>query len=178
MPGLLNAKSLPGRGADRQTEARPADDTEQAGYEDFVKNGVSLIHSKGGMRAMLELVGGGNPVEGLANALVTVLTRLVDTAAAQGVVIEDDVILQGGSELFLEMADLAEEAGVHEFSKDELEASLAFGLQLFTQMGQEKQQPAQGPNGPTAQRPNGPATAYSWLIARTRSRVICHLPKQ
>jgi len=157
MPGLLKNRQ------GQQQEARPADDAEQAGYEDFVKKGLSLIHNEGGMRAMLELVGGGNPVEGLANALVTVLTRLVDTAKAQGVLLEQDVILQGGSELFLEMADLAEEAGVHEFSKDELKASLAFGLQLFTQMSQEKQQSGQqaAPGQAPGQAAPQPAAAPS-----------------
>lgn len=169
MPGLLNAKQrLLGEKADqtaapqaaspqaassRAASPQAANDDEQAFYERFIKNGLSLIHNEGGMRAIMELVGGGNPVEGLANALVSVLTRLTDTASAQGIEINQDVILQGGSELFLEMADLAEEAGIHDFSKDELEAALAFGLQMFTMMPQKQQaggQPGMAAGGPAA----------------------------
>lgn len=160
MPGLGNATAQPGVAAAppvaapvRKPFATPkpgaAKEEGQAFYERFVENGVSLIHSEGGMQAMLDLVGSGNPVEGLANALVSVLTRLVDTAKANGIEIGESVIRQGGTELFAEMADLAEEAGVHEFSKDELEASLAFGMEMFRTMSQEA--PAGQPGQPAEQ---------------------------
>jgi len=160
MAGLLNTErpeqGAAGTGAPAAPQRQAANQEEQAVYDQFIGNGLRLIHDKKGMQAMLQLIGSGNPVEGLANALVSVLTRLIDTSAANGVNLPKDVVLSGAPELFAEMADLAEEAGVHEFSKEELEASIALGMQLFVMQGQEAgQQGQQQPQGAPPQPGGG-----------------------
>ncbi len=143
----------PGEGGEpeaaRTQEGFGANDN-QAFYEKFVSNGLNLIHNEGGMQALLGLIDSGNPVEGISNALLSVLTRLTETSKAKGIQISDKVIQQGGAELLGEMAELAEEAGIHEFKEDELKAGYALGMQMFklqAQNGGQPGQPGQPPGG-------------------------------
>lgn len=146
MPGLLeNAQPLGMDNVDMQAPRQAANDEEQGFYKRFVENGMKLIHSEKGMDALLNLIDSGNPVEGLGNAVVSVLTRVVDTAKAKGVEVPREVIMQGGSEFLAEMSELAEAADIHAFEKDELSAALQLGLELYIAMDNEKQAGAGAP---------------------------------
>ncbi len=154
MPGLLNNAQASGMdNVDMQAPRQAASEQEQGFYKRFVENGMKLIHSEKDMDALLNLIDSGNPVEGLGNAVVSVLTRVVDTAKAKGVEVPREAIMQGGSEFLAEMAELAEAADIHAFEKDELSAALQFGLELYIAMDNEKQ--GGQPPGPAGAPPAG-----------------------
>lgn len=105
---------------------------EQQQYDQFVANGMNIIYSDEAMPQLLEtLKGDGNPVEGLANALVAVVSRLDDSAKGAGLDVEGDIKMHGGKELMDQLVELAETAGVHEYTPDEVESAFFMALDLY-----------------------------------------------
>ena len=104
---------------------------EQAQYDKFVDNGLKLIYSEGMMEKIQERMGaGGNPIEGLANVTFMVVNRLVASAEKAGQKISGDVLLHGGVEILEDLANLAQESGIHEFTDDEMESALYATMDL------------------------------------------------
>lgn len=154
MPGLLNVERNDGapRGAAQPLAAQPpasqpgnaqtgnadagdegsVSSEEQAQYDEFVTNGMSLLHDEKGLSGLLQSIqGDGNPVEGLANTVASIVIRVEDSAQKQGIEISGDVLMHGGTELLEQAADLAEQGGVHEFSDDELESALYLAMDIY-----------------------------------------------
>ena len=137
MAGLLNSK---------QRTLAPAQEDEsnvtpelQAEYNRFVTNGMRMLYNQKAMPQILESIrGDGNPVEGLANALVMLVMRLEDSAAQQGQQIDGDIMEQGGAELLEQMVDLAEKAGVHKFKEKEMESALYLAMDLYRTTRQQQ----------------------------------------
>ena len=112
---------------------------EQKQYDQFVGNGMKLIFNKQGVQNILKAIkGDGKPVDGLANALVMVVTRLEDSAEQAGQKISPDVVMHGGVELLEQLADLAQKAGVHDFSKKELDGALYRAMDLYRERRQQQ----------------------------------------
>jgi hypothetical protein len=112
---------------------------EQEMYDNFVTNGMSIMHSDEGLPALLKAIEGDeNPVEGLANAVSAIVMRLEDSAEKQGVEISPDVLMHGGLELMEQAADLAEQAGVHAFTDEEMEGALYIAMDLYRQARQKQ----------------------------------------
>lgn len=112
---------------------------EQAEYDEFVTNGMKLIYSENTMDQVLQTIeSDGDPVQGLGNAVATVIMRLEDSAEKGGREISGDVKLNAATELLEQMADLAKEAGIHDFSEQELEAALYRGLDTYREARQEQ----------------------------------------
>ena len=149
MPGLMQpqGKPMPGQppqGAPMQGQAMPqgqpgqteeesnVSPEEQGAYDKYVQNGMQLMYSEKTMPQLVKTIGGdGNPVEGLANAALTVVTQLDQSAKQKGVEISPDVKYHGAEELLSQMAELAEAAGVHEFSDEELEQAFFLALDMY-----------------------------------------------
>lgn len=140
----------PPRGAPPEPEARASDEgeessnvtpEEQAQYDQFVANGMQLLYSPQALPRVLQAMqGDGDPVEGLANALVTLVTRLEDSAGKGNAEISGDVKFHGATELLGQMADLAKEAGIHDYSEDEQERALYLALDLYRNARQQQGQ--------------------------------------
>lgn len=112
---------------------------EQAQYDTFVKNGMRLIYNEQGLPKMVEtLAGDGDPVEGLANALVTVVSRLEDSAKQSGVELSPDAKFHGAAELLEQMAELSEKAGIHQFTEQEMESALYTAFDQYRQLKQQQ----------------------------------------
>lgn len=138
MPGLMNAGRKPMRGSDDGGEANVTPE-EQQQYDQFVANGMQLLYNKKAMPQLLQMIAGdGDPVEGLANALVMVVTRLEDSAGEQGTQLSPDVMMHGGTELLEQMADLAEKGGVHEFDEKEMESALYMAMDMYRSTRQQQ----------------------------------------
>lgn len=132
--GLLNGpqdgtKGPQDAGGGEQPNVTPQ---EQQEYDQFVNNGLSLIYDEKSMPGVLErLKGDGDPVEGLAGTAVSIIKRLEDSAEQQGRKISPDVVFHGGAELFADLANLSEKAGIHKFSDKERESALYRALDMY-----------------------------------------------
>lgn len=114
---------------------------EQAQYNKFVDNALSLIYDKKSLPVILKnLAGGGDPVQGLATTTVSIVSRLNDSARQKGVEISADVLLHGGIEILQDLADTSEKAGIHKFTPDEVQSATYKAMDLaretFTSKGE------------------------------------------
>ena len=142
MAGLLSQqgqqpkKPVDSGGKDEAANVTPE---EQQQYDQFVTNGMQMLDDEKALPQILESIrGDGNPVEGLANALVALVMRLEDSAEEQGQKISGDVMLHGGTELLEQMVEIAEKAGVHEFDEKEMESALYLALDTYRATRQEQ----------------------------------------
>lgn len=112
---------------------------EQEAYNEFVSNGLQLIYSEKAMPQILESIeAGGNPIQGLANSMVMVVVRLEDSAQDQGREFSGDVKLHAATEIMEHMVELAEAAGVHEYSEEDMESALYLGMDIYRSIRQEE----------------------------------------
>jgi hypothetical protein len=141
-PGAPPQTGMPGpamgeEGAAMGEEQPNVSPEEQAQYEQWVTNGMQLIYSKQTLPHVMKLLSGGEkPTEGLANALAMVALRLDESAKEGGTEISGDVKLHGAQELLEQLAELAENAGIHEFSEEELEAAFYLALDIYRSTAQ------------------------------------------
>lgn len=154
MAGLLSASAMQGAPPGRQPAAgaptgqggpglagaaAPADEEQpnvspelQAQYDTFVRNGMEIMYSEQVMPKLLEAIRSvGDPVEGLGNAVATLVMRLDESAEQAGTEISGDVKLHGALELLEQMAELAEAAGVHEYAPEELEGAFYAAMDAY-----------------------------------------------
>lgn len=143
--GLLSAgkeqpTKTPDSAATAEGEPEPnVTPEEQEQYNQFVLNGRQLIHSEKTLPGLLEaLEGDGNPVEGLSNALVTVVMRLEDSAEKSGTEIPGDVKFHGATELMAYLVELANEAGIGPISDEDQENALYLALDTYRATRQEQ----------------------------------------
>lgn len=108
---------------------------EQQQYDTFVSNGINLIFDENMQESMVQsLSGDGMPVEGLANTLVMVVSRLEDSAKENNIPLSPDVLYHGSIELMEHLAEFALEAGIHDFTEEEMESALLQALDLYREM--------------------------------------------
>lgn len=134
MPGLLTAKQ-------KTAASDPSNVTpeEQAQYDQFVGNGMKMLYNKdAGAQIFETLRGDGNPVEGLANALVMLVIRLQDSAEKEGQQISPDAMFHGATELLGLMAEIAEKAGIHKFTDKDKENALYLALDQYRSTRQQQ----------------------------------------
>jgi len=136
MAGLLNASEQNPQqaAAPAAAGAEPAPNVskeEQAQYDEFVTNAMSMMNSEKGSKALLKSIEGENPVEGLANAVASIVMRLEDSAEKAGAKISGDVMMAGGAEILEQAADLSEQAGGHAFTEEELEQAVYMAMDLY-----------------------------------------------
>ena len=120
---------------------------EQEQYDRFVLDGMTLIYEGGKVRqSILDLLDEDpadlvailgdmdelkqfSPVVALAATSVVLVLELVRRAGDGKP--DDAVILHGGKELLEELANLADEAGIHDFSQNELNRAFLIGMDLW-----------------------------------------------
>lgn len=129
MAGLMG-NAPPGQPpAELETSVSPE---EQAQYDQFVTNAMSIMNDKKGMKKILDAIESGeNPVVGLANVVTAIVVRVEDSAKQSGQEISGDVLLQGGAEILEQTADLAEQAGSHAFTEEELEQATYLSMDQY-----------------------------------------------
>jgi hypothetical protein len=129
-PGV--AATAPGQTGDEQPNVTPE---EQAIYDQFVDNALSAIYDDKSLPQIIEsLKGDGNPVDGLANTAVTVVIRVQDSAEQAGQNMPPDVVFHAGSEILEDLAGLAEKAGIHQFTPEELEGAMFQAMDIYREM--------------------------------------------
>lgn len=134
MQGQSGAPPRGGQQGQSQTmeEESNVSPEEQAQYNEFVSQGRMLVDDKKTMPTLLKNIqGDGNPVEGLANSLYAVVMRLEDSAEKAGKEFSGDVKYHGATEIMEHMVELAEAAGIHEYSDQNMESALTIALDLY-----------------------------------------------
>lgn len=122
---------MPGPQTARPQQGEPASPEEQEQYNLFVGNAVKAIFDERVMPTLLDqMTGGGDPVDGLANALVMVVMHLESSMKQNGIEMPDDVKLHGGLEILENLVELAAEGGVHEYTPAEAEGAFYKALDL------------------------------------------------
>lgn len=128
-------------------DMEPVTPEEQAQFDDFVIDGVAMIYGGGevkpGILKLLdedpsdlkkalgdsEVFKDFTPGVALAATTVVLVLELVRGAGKDG--FADAVILHGGKRLMEELATVCDEAGIHDFSEDELNRAWFIGLDLY-----------------------------------------------
>lgn len=125
----------------------PATVEEQHAYDGFMNDALEIIYGSGEVKpGILKLLDddpsdlrealGDSPVlqefgpgVALAATAVIVVLEIVRAGAEEG--IPDSVILHGGKAVLEELAEVAEKAGIRDFSEDELNKSFFIALDLY-----------------------------------------------
>ncbi len=114
---------------------------EQGQYDQFVNNALLLIYDDNAMPALLKRFAAGaktDPVSSLATVAVQIIDRLEGSAASKGAKIDPDVVMHGGLEILEDLANLAKEAQIHEFTDQELEAATYMAMDLYRNTKEQK----------------------------------------
>lgn len=113
---------------------------EQQMYDEFVNKAYELVYNgnKVSPQVMEALKGDGNPVDGLANATAMVVMRTEDSATQKGRKIPGDVVFHAGTEVLEDLADLASQAGIHDFTEEEMEGAAYQALDIYRAQRQQQ----------------------------------------
>ncbi len=160
MPGLLQDAERNGpvqpapQGGEIQGGEVNASPEQQAQYEKFVLAATDMVYDEKVMPGIVERLKGANdPVEGLASAAVMVTQRVVDSAEKAGETIDQAVSFNAAMEIIMDLATLANESGVHEYTPEEMQAATERMIQLGSKGGGQAVGTAPGaapPSGPPA----------------------------
>lgn len=135
MPGGQGGQMPPEEMPDEESNVTPE---EQADYDEFVTNGMKVMYSKDRIKKFLQSIeGGGNAVKGLANAVSILVMRLEDDAKNNGKEFSGDVMIHAAQELMEQMAELAEAAGIHTFTEEEMESAFYLALDRYRSTRQQ-----------------------------------------
>ncbi|GAA4108928.1 hypothetical protein ACFFTN_01515 [Aminobacter aganoensis] len=124
-------------------ESVQASPEEQADYERFIGRAFELIYNQQMLPQVLGLLQGeGDPKEGLARAATMIIGRVAGAAQQAGTKLSGDVLLHAGTAVFEDLANLASEAGIHDFGEDRdgLEGAYFKALDLYREMLQQSGQ--------------------------------------
>lgn len=112
-------EAMPEQGGGMPGSARQATPEQQESYNAFVANAMNLMYDEKTMPKLLEMLqGGGDPIEGLARASVMITARVGTAAEEAGQQLSGDVVFNAGAEIVNQLADVATEAGIHDFQND------------------------------------------------------------
>jgi hypothetical protein len=115
MQQAQSAPQAPQAGATGQ-----ASPEEQEQLDRFVHRAYEVMYKPETMQPLLQaMAGGDDPVDGLAEAAVSVVSRVNDAAEKAGAEIGIDVVMEAGREIIQELADLSTSAGIYDFHQDQ-----------------------------------------------------------
>jgi hypothetical protein len=113
---------------------------EQAAYTLLVNKAYELVYNGGEVNPQVleSLKGNGDPIDGLANTGAMIVMRLEDSAKEKGKEFTPDVLYHGGAEIMEDLASLAEQAGIHEYSQEEMDGALYKALDIYRNFRQQQ----------------------------------------
>lgn len=95
---------------------------------------------QGGMMAATQDDGGVSmggmpppPIIALANTTVMIVQQLDDSARAANKPVSNDVLVHGGVAILEELAELAESAGIHDYTEDEMGGATTLAMDMYKQ---------------------------------------------
>jgi hypothetical protein len=132
--------------------AQQAAPEEQAQYNQFVGRAMELIYNQKMFPQVVEMLRGGHaegqdpkqagaasgPARGLANATAMIITRVYKAASDAGAQLSPDVLFHGGTEIFGQLAEISDKAGISDYANDRDKLESAYFLAVDTAMEQLK----------------------------------------
>ena len=129
--------------------AQPASPEEQAQYNQFVGRAMELIYNEKMFPQVVEMLRGGSndgqdqqgsgvsgPAHGLANATAMIIARVYKAATDAGANLSPDVVFHGGTEIFGQLAEISDKAGISDYANDRDKLEGAYFLAVDTAMQQ------------------------------------------
>lgn len=114
----------------------PASPEEQAQYDQFVKNAMTMIYDdKMTPQILQSLEGGGNPMQGLARTTAMIVFRVEQDAETNGQKLGDGVAFNAGLEIGEDLADLQRTAGIADLSDEQMEQATYMSMDEYRNMG-------------------------------------------
>jgi|TARA_Y100000296_G_C5092730_1_gene215728 hypothetical protein len=109
---------------------------EQQQYNQLVKNAYNLLYED--MPTLLKsIAGGGDPVTGVATTAANAMSRLINSATRAGRKFPKDVILHANMEIIEDLADLAKDSNIHDFTDQEMESAAYLTVEVYRGLQQE-----------------------------------------
>lgn len=129
--------------------AQDATPEEQAQYNQFVGRGMELIYNEKMFPQVVEMLRGGGSegqgkehtgssgsAQGLAHATAMIITRVYKAATDAGAQLSPDVLFHGGTEIFGQLAEISDKAGISDYANDRDALEGAYFLAVDTAMEQ------------------------------------------
>lgn len=114
-------------------ETSPASPEEQEQYNAFVENMLKVIYGdKKRLNTILSaLKASDDPVQDLAATVATLVKRVEDSAEGAKMQLAEGVAFHAGVEILEDLAELAEKAGIHAFTEEEMETAGYRAIDLY-----------------------------------------------
>lgn len=149
-PGMGRGMPAEGMGGEEEAESNVSPE-EQALYHKFMENYYTIMYVGGkgqngkqeppaADQVVQDYFAGDieDPTDALANAAMTLVKNFADSAANSGKPIPGDVLMHAGTnEVLPDLAELAEKAGYHEYTDDELNNSLFKAMDMYQAVNTE-----------------------------------------
>ena len=98
----------------------------------FIANGMEIIHNNKVSDGMLsKILKSKNRIEAIAEAVVTIINRLFDSAKESGQSLSNETLVHGSNFLLGELINLAETAGMQKLSDEQRTEALQRGVGMF-----------------------------------------------
>lgn len=152
-PGAEMPLEAPQDGPPEQQDAgaaQQASPEEQGQYDQFVGRAMELIYNQKMFPQVVEMLRGGHndgqdpkeagassgSAQGLAHATAMIITRVYKAATDAGAELSPDVIFHGGTEIFGQLAEISDKAGISDYANDRDQLEAAYFLAVDTAMQQ------------------------------------------
>jgi len=107
---------------------------DQAQYDMFVANGMSIIYDKTTSEKIInQIVKSPDPIESVSDATLNVIEKLESSAGSSKVKIQEAVLIQGSNVLMGEIIGLAEAAGMEPLSDEQKYQAYSLAVSKYIQ---------------------------------------------
>lgn len=143
-----------------QQQGQQVDPKMQEQFDIYIANGINIIHEPKISDALLKQIQSNpDPIDAIAQATLSVIARLEDSAASNGIKIDDSVKISGANHLMGEIMNLAEKAGIKPLMEEQRYQAFSLAVSMYlddavksgkmskeqlAQMSQEAQQTPEG----------------------------------
>lgn len=154
MPGMMPTdeeqaapvEQMPEQAAPPAANDNAASPEEQGQYSQFVGRAMELINKM--FDQVVEMLRGGGdegstadqhgangPAKGLAQTTVMILAKVGSAAEQAGQTLSPDVVFHGGTEIFEQLAEISDKAGISDYAndRDQLEAAYYLAIDMATE---------------------------------------------
>jgi len=111
-----------------------ANEQDQAQYDMFIANGMSIIYDKTTSKKIInQIVKSPDPIEAISDATLNVIEKLESSAGSSKIKIQDAVLIQGSNALMGEIIGLAEAAGMNPLSDEQKYQAFSLAVSKYIQ---------------------------------------------
>ena len=104
----------------------------QSQFDMFIINGMEIIHDPKATDGILNRIKKvGNPMKGIAEATVDIVTRLSDSSAENGIQLANEVLVHGSNFLMGEIMNITEVSGMQPLSEEQRTQSFQLATSLY-----------------------------------------------